>query len=179
MRQFKEIQKRLEELCPIPVNMPKLYLLGDTGAGKSTIVRRLLGTRKYNFPSVLQKRTTVATTEYVISKDLPFLATYLFKSSSQISILVSEILEIAIENAFTHYSKGDLSVDSIVADLEATPDEKFRLKYILTTEQQTELATAIQQFIPTLDAAVKKLCTDLQSNEEDLGVIVEMAIDEQ
>lgn len=178
MRQFKEIQKRLEELSPIPVNMPKLYLLGDTGAGKSTIVRRLLGTKNFKFPSTLQKRTTVATTEYVISKDLPFRATYIFKSSSQISEFVSEILEIAIENTFTRFSKGDLSVDSIVENLKETPDEKFRLKYILTTEQQTELATEIQQFMPTLDAAVKKLCTDLQSNEEDLGVIVEMAIDE-
>lgn len=72
MSRFEEIQKRLDKLSPIPVNMPKLYLLGDTGAGKTTIVRRILGTDKFKFPSVQQKRTTVAVTEYVLSKDLPY-----------------------------------------------------------------------------------------------------------
>ena len=28
MSRFEEIQKRLDELSPIPINMPKLYLLG-------------------------------------------------------------------------------------------------------------------------------------------------------
>jgi len=60
MSRFEELQGRLEELSPIPVNMPKLYLLGDTGAGKTTIVRRILGTEELKFPSVQQKRCTVA-----------------------------------------------------------------------------------------------------------------------
>src|SRR2546428_11223829 len=50
MSRFDELQRRLEELSPIPVNMPKLYLLGDTGAGKTTIVRRILGTEELKFP---------------------------------------------------------------------------------------------------------------------------------
>ncbi len=65
MSRFEDIQTKLENLSPIPVNMPKLYLLGDTGAGKTTIVRNIIGTNAYKFPSVLQKRCTVAVTEYM------------------------------------------------------------------------------------------------------------------
>lgn len=178
MNRFEMIQERLEELSPIPVNMPKLYLLGDTGAGKTTIVRRILGTDELKFPSVQQKRTTVAVTEYVLSKDLPYRATYLFKSEEQIGDLVDEILEISIENAYMHYEKSTLSIETVVEDLEETPDEKFRLRYILTVEHLEELAKEIIQFMPALDATVKTLSSDLQSNAEELGVVVDLAVDQ-
>lgn len=178
MSRFERIQERLEELSPIPVNMPKLYLLGDTGAGKTTIVRRILGTEELKFPSVQQKRTTVAVTEYVLSRDLPYRATYLFKSEGQIGDLVGEILEITIENAYAHHRKNTLSVDAVAEDLEETPDERFRLRYILTADQLEELAKEIIQFMPALDATVKTLSSDLQSNEEELGVVVDLAVEQ-
>ncbi|ANB54093.1 hypothetical protein WM43_16270 [Aeromonas veronii] len=181
MSRFEEIQKRLDELSPIPINMPKLYLLGDTGAGKTTIVRRILGTDKLKFPSVQQKRTTVAVTEYVLSKDLPYRATYLFKSRQLIANLVAEILEIAIENAYSHFRKDTISKDGVTEDLEETPDERFRLRYILTLDQREELAVEIIEFMPALDATVKKLTREfnfeLQSCDEELGVVVALALD--
>lgn len=177
MSRFEEIQKRLDELSPIPINMPKLYLLGDTGAGKTTIVRRILGTDKLKFPSVQQKRTTVAVTEYVLSKDLPYRATYLFKSRQLIANLVAEILEIAIENAYSHFRKDTISKDGVTEDLEETPDERFRLRYILTLDQREELAVEIIEFMPALDATVKKLTAELQSCDEELGVVVALALD--
>ncbi|MDX7921127.1 hypothetical protein SJS82_04175 [Aeromonas media] len=177
MSRFEEIQKRLDELSPIPINMPKLYLLGDTGAGKTTIVRRILGTDKLKFPSVQQKRTTVAVTEYVLSKDLPYRATYLFKSQQLIANLVAEILEIAIENAYSHFRKDNISKDGVTEDLEETPDERFRLRYILTQDQREELAVEIVEFMPVLDATVKKLTAELQSCDEELGVVVALALD--
>ncbi len=178
MSRFEEIQKRLDKLSPIPVNMPKLYLLGDTGAGKTTIVRRILGTDKFKFPSVQQKRTTVAVTEYVLSKDLPYKATYLFKSQQLIANLVAEILEIAIENAYSHFRKGAISKDRVTEDLEETPDERFRLRYILTLDQREELAVKIVEFMPVLDATVKKLTAELQSRDEELGLVVDLALDD-
>lgn len=177
MSRFEEIQKRLDELSPIPINMPKLYLLGDTGAGKTTIVRRILGTDKLKFPSVQQKRTTVAVTEYVLSKDLPYRATYLFKSRQVIDNLVAEILEIAIENAYSYFRKDTISKDSVTEDLEETPDERFRLRYILTHDQREELAERIVDFMPELDATVKKLTAELQSCDRDLDTVVELALD--
>lgn len=177
MSRFEEIQKRLDELSPIPINMPKLYLLGDTGAGKTTIVRRILGTDKLKFPSVQQKRTTVAVTEYVLSKDLPYRATYLFKSQQLIANLVGEILEIAIENAYTHFRKGAISQDAVTENLEETPDERFRLRYILTQEQREDLSDKIVRFMPVLDATVKRLTTELESSDEEIGVVVDLALD--
>lgn len=178
MSRFEELQARLEELSPIPVNMPKLYLLGDTGAGKTTIVRKILGTEELKFPSVQQKRTTVAVTEYVLSRDLPYRATYLFKTEGQVADLVGEILEIATENAYAHYRKDALSAAAVAEDLEETPDERFRLRYILTADQLDELAKEIVHFMPALDTAVQALCSDLQSKEEELGVVVDIAMDQ-
>ncbi len=179
MSRFEEIQKRLDELSPIPVNMPRLYLLGDTGAGKTTIVRRILGTDKLKFPSVQQKRTTVAVTEYVLSKDLPYRATYLFKSQQLIANLVGEILEIAIGNAYLHFRKDTISKDAVTENLEETPDERFRLRYILTQDQREDLADKIIRFMPVLDAKVEKLIAELQSSDEEMDVVVDLALEDQ
>ncbi|HHK9525977.1 TPA: hypothetical protein ACQZHW_003829 [Enterobacter hormaechei] len=183
MSRFEDVQEQLNVLSPIPVNMPKLYLLGDTGAGKTTIVRKMLGTHKLKFPSVQQKRTTVAITEYVLSKDLPYQATYIFKPKSVIESSVSEILEIAIQNAYLDYKKGQSSKDSIVEYLEETPDERFRLKYILTIEQRKEVASTLIEFISHFHSTVDNITVELQGDEdsisidEDIGVIIELAID--
>lgn len=179
MSKFEELQKRLEELSPIPVNMPKLYLLGDTGAGKTTIVRKILGTDDYKFPSVQQKRTTVAVTEYVLSRDLPYKATYIFKTENQVIEFVNEILEIATEKAYVSYQKNTLNVDDIAETLEETPDERFRLKYILSTEQLKEVAEKIAEMLPQLNASIETLQKELQSKEDELGVIVDLALEQQ
>ena len=71
MSKFDEIQKILNRESPIPINFHKIYLLGDTGAGKTTIIRKILDTDESNFPTTRQTRTTVATTEYVIGRSLP------------------------------------------------------------------------------------------------------------
>lgn len=177
MSRFEEIQKQLDELSPIPVNIPKLYLLGDTGAGKTTLVRRILGTEKLKFPSVQQKRTTVAVTEYVLSKDLPYKATYLFKSQELIEYLVGEILEIAIENAFSLFRRGSISKEAVSESLEETPDERFRLRYILTQAQREDLAQKIICLMPEFEATVKALTAELQSSDDETGVVVELALD--
>ena len=85
MNNFSDYYEILEKHSPIPVNLPKIYFLGDTGAGKTTIIRKILGTDELNFPTTRQTRTTVATTEYVISKNLPFKATFIFKAGEQIA----------------------------------------------------------------------------------------------
>lgn len=178
MSRFADIQKKLNELSPIPVDIPKFYLLGDTGAGKTTIVRKILGTDVYKFPSVQQKRTTVAVTEYVLSRDLSFKASYIFKSEAQINELVKEILEVAIEKAYLADCKGNLDAEEIVESLEETPDERFRLRYILTTAELEEIAGKISDpLLPKLHESVKSLKIELGSGEEDRGVIVDLALE--
>ena len=77
MRTFEDIQDILGSLP----EFPKLYLLGTTGAGKTTIVRLILGTTSNKFPTVAQSRTTVAPTEYVLSKNLPFEAKFILSQA--------------------------------------------------------------------------------------------------
>ena len=60
MNNSLKYHQMLKELSPIPINMPRIYLLGDTGTGKTTIVRKILGTDSFNFPTTRQTRTTVA-----------------------------------------------------------------------------------------------------------------------
>lgn len=180
MNRFEELQEKLEKLSPIPVNMPKLYLLGDTGAGKTTIVKKILGTDDYKFPSVQQKRCTVAVTEYVLSRDLPYKATYIFRTEDQVSEFVNEILEIAIENAYVNLSKGKFHISDVVENIEETPDERFRLKYILSSEQLEEVAKAIEQMLPGLHTAIESLKTELElQSSDELGVLVDLALEKQ
>ena len=40
MSKYSEIQHQLDEVSPIPKGIPKVYLLGDTGAGKTTLFER-------------------------------------------------------------------------------------------------------------------------------------------
>ena len=72
MSRYQEIQDKLNTVSPAPLDLPKLYFLGDTGAGKTTIIRKLLGTEESKFPTTRQKRTTVAPTEYVIHNGTGF-----------------------------------------------------------------------------------------------------------
>jgi len=80
MKSFQQIQETLGSLP----TYPKIYLLGSTGAGKTSIVRAILDTANDAFPTTLQTRTTVAPTEYVISANKPFKSTFIFKSKKMI-----------------------------------------------------------------------------------------------
>ncbi|HAU4423611.1 TPA: hypothetical protein JDY01_13675, partial [Citrobacter freundii] len=76
----------------MPKGIPKIYLLGDTGAGKTTFIRKILGTENTKFPTTRQSRTTIAPTEYVICKSPNYELTILLKSFDEINGYVREIL---------------------------------------------------------------------------------------
>jgi hypothetical protein len=72
MRTYAQTQEELASLVGLPQNLPVVYLLGDTGAGKTCLVRQLLGTTEESFPSVRRIRTTVAPTEFIITNELTY-----------------------------------------------------------------------------------------------------------
>ena len=113
------------EIGQLPKDFPKLYLLGSTGAGKTSIVQNILGTKEYKFPSVSQMRTTVAVTEYIIDTTLPYKTTLLFKEKKEILDSIEEIVKSAIR---TFLKKGSADV---INKLKESSDQRFRLKYIL------------------------------------------------
>lgn len=127
MNTFKEVKKKLEELPAYP----KLYLLGSTGAGKTSVVRSILGTIKDSFPTVSQSRTTVSTTEYVLSKNLQYKATFVFKSEDEILDSINDVITSAILKVLTVKKQDEDFLDEIIMEIEESSDERFRLKYIL------------------------------------------------
>ncbi|MCB4376447.1 50S ribosome-binding GTPase, partial [Klebsiella aerogenes] len=123
MSKYNEIQRQLDEVSPIPKGIPKVYLLGDTGAGKTTFIRRILGTENTKFPTTRQSRTTVAPTEYVICNSSSYELTILLKSFNEINGYVREILKEAFEKSL----KGE----DVLRSLRQTNDQRFRLYYLL------------------------------------------------
>ncbi len=145
MRNFEQIQSELGDLP----DYLRMYLLGTTGAGKTSIVKQILGTFSNNFPTVTPSRTTVAPTEYVLSKNLPFKATFLFKSESDIQTSVNEILQASFVKFYESQASEELNTE-IIDRLGETPDERFRLKYLLGESYIEKLAEEIIEFLSTI-----------------------------
>lgn len=139
MKSFNEVREILGDLPAFP----KIYLLGTTGAGKTTIVRNIIGTSKHRFPSVTQTRTTVSSTEYVLSRKLPFKTTFIFKEEEEINQSLIEIIETAIQRG-ANTNNPNLSeeerFEEVRSLLDQTPDERFRLKYIVSESGLDECA---------------------------------------
>ena len=124
-------------MIQIPINIPKVYILGDTAAGKTTIIRQILGTKEFNFPTTRLNRCTVAQTEYVITKDKIFRAAILFKSRYEISSIIQEILENTILESYKPFVDDKTSTEEISELLEESADQRFRLKYIINDEERS------------------------------------------
>lgn len=126
MRDFKTIQKILGNLPDIK----KVYLIGSTGAGKTSLVQNIIGTTNFSFPATSQKRTTVAPTEYVIKNNLPYKTTIILKTKEDIILSLEELIQEAIKK-----STNELScLDDIIFEFEQSSDERFKLKHIVPIE---------------------------------------------
>jgi len=135
MRNFSDIQEILKENNSLDLSeIKKIYLLGSTGAGKTSLVRNIIDTVDSAFPTTTQTRTTVAPTEYVIKKGLPFKTTIILKTKDDIIDSIEMLINDAIQKALDNSKVGKNSLDDIVLKLEESPDEKFRLKYMLSKE---------------------------------------------
>ncbi|MDX2029498.1 MAG: GTPase domain-containing protein [Blastocatellia bacterium] len=151
MKSYQDLKACLNSHIPYPANIPVAYILGDTGSGKSTFIRQLLGTTSHSFPSTRRIRTTVAPTEYVISPNVPLRATFILKSASEILRHLEEILEDAITSHFEKSLRGPIDENDLVAALGESADQRFRLRYITGDERLLEAAQAIgQDILPNL-----------------------------
>lgn len=176
MNTFQHTQQVLDSLLPVPVNLPKVYLLGDTGAGKTTIIRQLLGTTKLRFPSVRRTRTTIAVTEYVISKEPSYRAVFVFKPYEEIARYVREILEDTITRGYRAYMARKLKQEDLAANLEESPDQRFRLKFILDDEHRTEIAKKLAaNLIPKLANWIE---VNFPDEKDELDVVIDLALDD-
>lgn len=176
MTPFQRSQEILDNLIPLPVNLPKVYLLGDTGAGKTTIIRQLLGTTSLRFPSVRRTRTTIAITEYVLSKEPKFRAAIVFKPAEEVHRYVREILEDTILKAYRSYVSGKLKKEELVTNLEESPDQRFRLRFMVDQAERTSIAgIIIDQLLARISDWINQ---NFPNEKDDLDTLVEFALDE-
>lgn len=171
MKTFKEIQKLLEKLIPMPSNLPVIYLLGDTGAGKTCFVRQLLGTTNQSFPSVRRFRTTVAPTEFVITNESEFKAAFVFKAKEEVAQYVLEILEKVVEDAVTTDDQEEQDLADLLSE---SSDQRFRLRCFVDENTRQQLAKRIHQ---NLVPKIRAWSNSNFSGEADLATVVELALE--
>ncbi|NOJ21084.1 hypothetical protein [Vibrio jasicida] len=152
MRDFKTIQTLMGDL---PEDITKAYLIGSTGAGKSSLVQHILGTTDVNFPTTTQRRTTVAPTEYVINRNLQYKSTILLKKKEDLLFAIEDLIFEAIKKSLDPNS----SLNDVCYEFEQSPDERFKLKHIVS-EKEIEAQASI------LISRLKPLSLDI--NDDDL-----------
>lgn len=107
----------------------RVQFVGTTGAGKTSLVRQLIGTDpdEDRFPSTAPAKTTIADLE-VVQAEGEFRAVVTFFSEFQIQAYVEECVMAATVAVF------DEGTDAKIADrLLNHSDQKFRLSYVLGT----------------------------------------------
>ncbi|GAB6139277.1 hypothetical protein JCM14076_00060 [Methylosoma difficile] len=146
MKSFQQIE---DTLPPLP-DVKRIYLLGSTGAGKTSIVKHIIGTSALNFPTTTQTRTTLATTEYVIKRDLPFKTTIILKQKTDVLDAIEELIQDTIQKALENKRLKD--IDYIAEKLQESSDERFRLRYMVNDTSLKSHATNISEnIIPLLE----------------------------
>ncbi|MGE0308459.1 MAG: hypothetical protein AB7H92_03680 [Microbacteriaceae bacterium] len=119
------------ELLPLPSaedGYQSVMLLGTTGAGKTTVVRQLLGTDPdtERFPSTSTAKTTVADTEIVIAKDGPFRAAVTFFPREEVVDYLRE--NVADAGLAVFKERPDREVVRRLLD---HVNQRFRFSYVL------------------------------------------------
>lgn len=148
MRSLKQIQEILFKTSQIDLSdIKKVYLLGSTGAGKTSLVRNIIDTVDFAFPPTTQTRTTVAPTEYVIKNGHNYKTTILLKEKEEVEASIELLVDEAIQRAIDNYQINKSDLKEIIEKLEESPDEKFRLKYMVTGETFEQKAHEIQNKI--------------------------------
>ncbi len=119
-----------EQHIPLPTSREgyrQALFLGTTGAGKTTLIRQLLGTdqTKERFPSTSTAKTTVADMEIVIAPG-DYRAVVTFLSQLEVRTYIEECISTAVLAAYRGADDSEL-----LRRLLRHVDQRFRLDYVL------------------------------------------------
>jgi len=120
-----------EERIPLPTSADgyrTVLLLGTTGAGKTTLVRQILGTdaKTERFPSTSTAKTTVADTELIMTEEDTFRAVVTFVPRDEIIDYLAENVSRAALSARQNKLDAKISLDLLDHQ-----DQRFRFSYVL------------------------------------------------
>jgi len=180
MRKFKNILKILDKVSVTNAELKKIYFLGSTGAGKTSIIKNILGTNEYSFPNISQSRTTVVPTEYVISKKFSnFKTIIIFKTKQEIKNSIEDIVREAILEE---------DIEDIKDKLRERGDERFKLYYLvdeayflkiadelskINIENDMKIEEIVDKLLKQVETNFKQLIKDYELfNDEDKPYIV-------
>lgn len=120
-----------EAVIPLPESEPDGYrrvlLLGTTGAGKTTLVRQLIGTdpSKERFPSTSTAKATIHDTEIVLAEDA-WRAVVTFASRAEVREHLSECISAAVLAASNKAEDPE-----VLRRLLSHVNQRFRFNYVL------------------------------------------------
>lgn len=122
-----ELRNQKIELPTNESGYVRVMFLGTTGAGKTTVIRQIIGTEpdEISFPAISSGRTTTCNTEFVF-KDGVWKGIVTFISQAQAIKLIEE----CIWEAFRRAVIGE-DDKTIAKSLLTHPEQRFRLSYIL------------------------------------------------
>ena len=136
-----------EKTIPLPPREPDGYrhvlLLGTTGAGKTTLVRQLIGTdpSEERFPSTSTSKTTIHDTEIILG-DGPWRVVVTFVSSDEAREYLNECISAAVRTIVR--DAEDATDATVLRCLLNHVNQRFRFSYILGTGPKT--TTSISDF---------------------------------
>ena len=125
---FPTVRNRLLPLPTAEDGYRKVLLLGTTGAGKTTVVRQILGTdpATERFPSTSTAKTTVADTELILTDSGSFRAAITFVSREEVVDYLTENVSDAALAVLNN--KGDGEVFRRLLD---HVNQRYRFSYVL------------------------------------------------
>lgn len=117
-----------------------VQLIGTTGAGKTTVLRQLIGTDpiKERFPSTSASKTTISDIEIIMDKDASFSAVVSFISREKTRQLIEESVIASIMSFVENHNIREAERKFLEHS-----DQRFRLSYLLGTS--SSLAPSVEE----------------------------------
>ncbi len=129
LRDFRLERDSIIKLPGVDEGYLRVLLVGTTGAGKTTVIRQLIGTdpKKERFPSTSAAKTTTSETEIILTEpDSEFRAVVSFLPQEQVRMSIEECV---FEAILAHHENKPR--EEVVRKLLEHSDQRFRLSYIL------------------------------------------------
>jgi len=126
---FWGIRERIIPLSTLDNDYTRVLFVGTTGAGKTTVVRQLLGTdpRIERFPSTSAAKTTISDLEIMLAEG-PFRAVVSFLPKDWVQTYIEECVAAAVLTHLESRGPGE-----VARKLLEHSEQRFRLSYILGT----------------------------------------------
>lgn len=129
------------KIIPLPESKDSEYrhvlLLGTTGAGKTTIVRQLIGTDpiRERFPSTSTAKTTIHETEIFLDLGPTYRVVVTFVSGDEVREYLNECISAAVLASYRGESDGE-----VLRHLLNHVNQRFRFSYVLGNGPVTDFA---------------------------------------